>query len=55
MSSVKYFSLENSGKMLGPCKIRVFWLRLGVALVPVFLNLLTVWSYIKLILSVYPS
>ena len=49
------FSLENSDKMLGPCKIGVFWLRLGVALVLVFLNLLMVWSYLKLILLVYPS
>lgn len=43
------FSLENSGKMLGHCKTGVFWLRLGVVLVPVFVNLLVVWSYLKLI------
>lgn len=36
--------LKNSGKMLGPCMLGVFWLRLGVALIPVFLNLLVVWS-----------
>lgn len=54
--SIKFFSLENSGKMLGPCKIGVFWLRLGVALIgPCFPKFIDGLVSLKLILSVYPS
>lgn len=51
---LNYFSFVNSDKLLGPCKIGVL-VEVGGNIGPCYPKLLTVWSYIKQILSIYPS
>lgn len=51
---LNYFSFVNSDKLLGHCKIGVL-VEVGGNIGPCYPKLLTVWSYIKQILSIYPS